>query len=172
MLSIAEFILPGHPDKICDRIADQIVDEACTRDPRSLVGIEVALHRYHILITGCVTTTPPMTTDEITTLVHNVFFDAGYGSEWSPHPNELHLEFDLRLEELDDDLRRLRSLSDDQAICIGFANDDVQNNHLPFAHRICYLAGQRIRDRRKEYGIGPDAKVIVTCRDHKIERLK
>ncbi|MAA80241.1 MAG: methionine adenosyltransferase, partial [Deltaproteobacteria bacterium] len=46
MKTIAEFILPGHPDKICDRIADLIVDAACERAPRSLVGGEVALHRY------------------------------------------------------------------------------------------------------------------------------
>ena len=43
MQTIAEFILPGHPDKLCDRIADLLVDAACARDPRSLVGVEVAL---------------------------------------------------------------------------------------------------------------------------------
>ena len=132
MRTIAEFILPGHPDKICDRIADLIVDAACARDPRSLVGVEVALHRYHILITGCVTTSPPMTKDEITKLVHQVFLDAGYTKEWSPHPDDLTIEFDLRLEEIDDDLRNLRSLSDDQAICIGYANNNTKNNHLLF----------------------------------------
>ena len=171
MKTIAEFILPGHPDKICDRIADLIVDAACTRDPRSLVGVEVALHRYHLLITGCVTTSPPMTTNEITTLVHKAFFDAGYSKEWSPHPEELSIEFDLRLEELDDDLRNLRSLSDDQAICIGYANSDTKNNHLPFAHRVCYLAGQKIKELREEFQLGPDAKVIVTCQDDTVERI-
>ena len=29
---IAEFILPGHPDKLCDRIADRLVDVACARE--------------------------------------------------------------------------------------------------------------------------------------------
>lgn len=171
MYTIAEFILPGHPDKICDRIADLIVDAACARDPRSLVGIEVALHRYHLLITGCITTSPPMTTDDVRALVHKAFLDAGYGKEWSPHPNDINIDYDLRLEELDDDLRHLRSLSDDQAICIGYANDDTKNNHIPFAHRICYLAGQKIRALREEYDLGPDAKVIVTCRNDEVERI-
>ena len=43
--SIAECVLPGHPDRICDRIADLLVDTACARDPLSLVGVEEALHR-------------------------------------------------------------------------------------------------------------------------------
>ena len=171
MFDIAEFILPGHPDKICDRIADLIVDAACARDPRSLVGIEVALHRYHLLITGCVTTSPPMTKDELIALVHKAFFDAGYGELWSPHPSQLTIDFDIRLEELDEDLKMLRSLSDDQAICIGYANNDTLHNHLPFAHRIAYLAGQQIRSLRTQYGLGPDAKVIVTTKEKTIERL-
>ena len=171
MFDIAEFILPGHPDKICDRIADLIVDAACARDPRALVGVEVALHRYHILITGCVTTFPAMTKENIVALVHKAFFDAGYGELWSPHPSQLIIAFDLRLEELDDDLRLLRSLSDDQAICIGFANNDTHHNHLPFAHRIAYLAGQQIRMLRTQYGLGPDAKVIVSTQEKNIERL-
>ena len=53
-----EFILPGHPDKLCDRIADRLVDAACTRDPKSLVGVEVALHQQVVLVTGCITTVP------------------------------------------------------------------------------------------------------------------
>ena len=38
MKEIAEFIIAGHPDKICDRIAMD-----CQRDPLSLVGVEIAL---------------------------------------------------------------------------------------------------------------------------------
>ena len=54
MKEIAEFIIAGHPDKICDRIADKIVDFACQRDPLSLVGVEVSLHRHLVVVTGCV----------------------------------------------------------------------------------------------------------------------
>ena len=36
----AEVVLPGHPDKLADAIADAIVHEASRRDPRALVGIE------------------------------------------------------------------------------------------------------------------------------------
>ncbi|MEC7985358.1 MAG: methionine adenosyltransferase domain-containing protein [Myxococcota bacterium] len=171
MKTIAEFILPGHPDKICDRIADLLVDAACARDPRSLVGVEVALHRYKVLVTGCITTSPPMTHSEVSQLVRHAFRDAGYGKEWSPAPEDIKIEFDLRLEELDDPLRHLRSISDDQAICIGYANGHREDNHLPFAHRKAYQAAQRIRRLRTKYSLGPDAKVILTCRDRQVEKM-
>ena len=32
-LRLAEYVLPGHPDKLCDRIADAIVDAAVGGDP-------------------------------------------------------------------------------------------------------------------------------------------
>ena len=75
---IAEFILPGHPDKLCDRIADRLVDEACARDAKSLVGVEVALHQQVVLVTGCITTVPAMTICEVDDIVRQVFRDAGY----------------------------------------------------------------------------------------------
>ena len=48
----AEFVFPGHPDKLSDAIADALVEEAWRRDPRALVGVEVAVHRDHVYITG------------------------------------------------------------------------------------------------------------------------
>ena len=51
---VAKFVFPGHPDKLCDVIADALVAEAISREPRALVGVEVAVssqsrlcHRAH-----------------------------------------------------------------------------------------------------------------------------
>ena len=167
---IAEFILPGHPDKLCDRIADSLVDEACRRDPRSLVGVEVALHQQVVLVTGCITTTPPMTTQEVDDVVRQVFRDAGYDEQWLS-TDALRIDHDLRLEELDDELRGLRSISDDQAICVGYACGTAEYGYLPKAHRLAYLAGQRMLAIREDYGLGPDGKVIVVCDGDAIESI-
>ena len=171
MKEIAEFILAGHPDKLCDRIADKIVDFACQRDPLSLVGVEVALHRYLLVVTGCVTTFPIATEDDIMALIFEVFEEAGYGDIWEPHPKDLNIVFDLRLEELDDDLRNLRLISDDQAICIGYAINEPQNNYLPLAHHLAYIAGQHMTKLREQYETGPDGKVIVTTENDSIEKI-
>ena len=170
MLSIAEFVLPGHPDKLCDRIADRLVDEACARDPRSLVGVEVALHQEIVLVTGCVTTIPVMTESEIVAIVRSVFREAGYTREWLD-PDSIHVELDMRLEELDDKLRHLRGISDDQAICVGFAGGRAEDRYLPRAHRLAYLAGQHMLALRKERGLGPDGKVIVSCLGDEIAQI-
>ena len=48
----AEFVFPGHPDKLCDAIADALVQAANTLEKRALVGVEVACHRNKVFITG------------------------------------------------------------------------------------------------------------------------
>lgn len=42
-LHCAEFVFPGHPDKLSDAIADALVQEAGQREKRALVGVEVAV---------------------------------------------------------------------------------------------------------------------------------
>ena len=45
-LYAAEFVFPGHPDKLCDAIADALVQAATALEKRALVGVEVACHRH------------------------------------------------------------------------------------------------------------------------------
>ena len=48
----AEFVFPGHPDKLSDAIADALVQAASLREKRALTGVEVAVHRDSVLVTG------------------------------------------------------------------------------------------------------------------------
>lgn len=52
-----EQVSNGHPDKICDQIADAIVTECLKNDPASRVAIEVLIKDYHIVIAGELTST-------------------------------------------------------------------------------------------------------------------
>jgi len=47
-----EQVSNGHPDKICDQIADAIVTECLQHDPKSRVAIEVLIKDNHIIIAG------------------------------------------------------------------------------------------------------------------------
>ena len=51
-LRFAEAVCQGHPDRLADTIADRIVQLALSRDPDSLVGVEVALHRNVVFVDG------------------------------------------------------------------------------------------------------------------------
>lgn len=55
-MKTAEFVTPKHPDKLCDRISDAILDECLKQDPESRVAIETMGGHGIITITGEVTT--------------------------------------------------------------------------------------------------------------------
>src|SRR3990167_7135433 len=54
-IKTAEFVSPGHPDKICDFIADSILDAYLTEDKNSRVAVEVMGGHGLITINGEVT---------------------------------------------------------------------------------------------------------------------
>ncbi len=56
MLKTAESVTPRHPDKLCDRISDAILDECLKQDPLSRVAIETMGGHGIITITGELTT--------------------------------------------------------------------------------------------------------------------
>lgn len=55
-LRTAECVTPMHPDKICDRISDSVLDECLRQDPASRVAVEVMGGHGIITVTGEVTT--------------------------------------------------------------------------------------------------------------------
>ena len=86
----AEFIFPGHPDKLCDAIADALVHEARRRDRRALVGVEVAVHRDHAYLTGRIAC-PNAQDINVTEIVRQIFRSAGYGDGWYPSPDQVQV---------------------------------------------------------------------------------
>ena len=51
----AEAVTEGHPDKLCDLIADSILDECLREDRESKVACEVLATKGHILVAGEIT---------------------------------------------------------------------------------------------------------------------
>ena len=56
MIRTSEFVSPGHPDKICDRISDKILDACLEQDSESRVAIETAGGHGQVHLTGEITT--------------------------------------------------------------------------------------------------------------------
>jgi S-adenosylmethionine synthetase len=167
----AEFVLPGHPDKLCDAIADALVAQARRRHPRALVGAEVAVHRNLVTLTGRIAC-PEAHKIDLTELVQDVYRTAGYGEDqdcpWNPDPKLLRVFSDLCLDDLVEGEDSFRELSDDQAICIGYANNLKATNHLPVEQWLVQRFGQRLhalRTLHPELQLGPDGKVLVVVRE-------
>ncbi len=160
----AEFVFPGHPDKLCDAIADALVAEARRRERRALAGVEVAVHRSRVFVTGRIACKGAEGID-VAAIAREAFRSAGYDGDWQPAPEALRIETDLCLGPLEEGEAEFRELADDQAICIGYANDLPQTGHLPVEHWLAGRLARRLHALRREapaLALGPDGKVLVS----------
>ena len=55
-LFTSESVTEGHPDKICDRISDSILDAMLAQDPMSRVACETCTTTGMVLVMGEITT--------------------------------------------------------------------------------------------------------------------
>lgn len=75
MIRTAECVSPMHPDKMCDRISDTLLDLHLQQDPTSRVAIETCGGMGEVYITGEVTSNAVVTREDIVKVVHNVTTD-------------------------------------------------------------------------------------------------
>ena len=163
ILRPAEYVLPGHPDKLCDAIADALVEEAARRERRALAAIEVAAHRGRVYITGRLACEGAETID-VAGLAQDIYRSAGYDEDWYPAPERLEVVNDLCLEPLLPGEAEARAITDDQGFVHGYANAQAGTNHLPTEHWLAWrLAGRlgALRRERPDLSLGPDGKVLV-----------
>ncbi len=176
---IAEYVSPGHPDRLADAIVESIVDLAVGRDNEALVGVECAVHTDHVFIDGRIAAgrarppdAPPaacaVSNEEIEEIVRSVYREAGYGGIWIHAPEKLKVIQNVCLEPLSDDERAIRSLSDDQNVVTGFACNHPETDYLPPAHFIANYIGRKVDGWRRTVSdkFGPDFKVLVHIDDN------
>ena len=73
----AEYVSPGHPDRLADAIAESIVTAAVRQKPDALVGVEVAVHTDCVFVDGRIAAgAQPI---DIEKIVRDVYRAAGYG---------------------------------------------------------------------------------------------
>ncbi len=74
-LFTSESVTEGHPDKICDRISDSILDELLRQDPMSRVACETCTTTGMVMVMGEITTEGYV---DIPKTVRNAVKDIGY----------------------------------------------------------------------------------------------
>ena len=75
MIRTAECVSPMHPDKMCDRISDTLLDLHLQQDPNSRCAIETCGGMSEVYITGEVTSNAVVTRENIVKVVHDVTTD-------------------------------------------------------------------------------------------------
>ena len=71
----AESVTAGHPDKLCDTIADNVLDACLKEDPNARVACEVLATAGKILVAGELRTTA---SPDVETIVRQTVQRAGY----------------------------------------------------------------------------------------------
>ena len=74
----AESVTAGHPDKLCDTIADSVLDACLKEDPNARVACEVLATAGKILVAGELRTTA---SPDVETIVRQTVRNAGYAKD-------------------------------------------------------------------------------------------
>lgn len=161
----AEYVSPGHPDRLADAIAEGIVTAALQQKRDALVGVEVAVHRGCVFVDGRIAAGPERV--DVGQIVRETYRRAGYGGPWIPDPAELQITTELCEEELPAQESDIRPFSDDQNIVIGYACGDERTNYLPLAHWVAGELGRQLfatlrSDANLAAKFGPDFKVLAS----------
>jgi len=161
----AEYVSPGHPDRLADAIAEAIVTAAVRQKPDALVGVEVAVHIDCVFIDGRIAAGQRRV--GIGEIVRDIYQAAGYGGSWTPEPGKIRVTIDLCEEVLPPEESDIRPFSDDQNIVIGYACGDERTNYLPAAHWVSGELGRRLFARLRgdadlSATFGPDFKILAS----------
>ncbi len=162
-IRVAEFVFPGHPDKLADAVADSIVREAMRRDRRARVSVEVSLYRNTVFITGRVAC-PDAESIDLDTMARSVFRSAGYCELFPPAPADVQVQADVHLVPLTEQEIESRGAACDQAVVTGFACSTPGTDFLPVEHAIAARLSRRLgslHTARPDLDLGPDGKLIV-----------
>ncbi|MGJ0392424.1 MAG: methionine adenosyltransferase [Methylocystis sp.] len=175
-LFTSESVSEGHPDKVCDRISDEIVDEFFREgskagvDPYAIrVAAETLATTNRVVIAGEVRG-PHIPFDRIIEIARNAIRSIGY-EQRGFHWNTANIEVLLHEQSVDiaqgvDASGNKDEGAGDQGIMFGYAvreTPDLMPAPIYYAHKILEKLAHA-RHSGKEKGLGPDAKSQVTVR--------
>lgn len=152
----SESVTEGHPDKICDKVSDKILDTALEYDKNSKMAVECTIKDNTIFIYGEATTKANL---DYETIAKWVLKDIGYEEEFnvivkvSKQSNEINKAVDK--EEIG---------AGDQGIMFGYATNETKE-YMPLPSLLANKLTMQLTKVRKEdpnSPLKPDGKSQVT----------
>lgn len=167
-LFTSESVSEGHPDKVCDRISDAIVDTYLAADPLSRVAVETLTTTNRIVLAGEVRCSQEIGADKLEAVARQAVKEIGYeqeGFHWKHadvscyvHGQSAHIAQGV------DAAGNKDEGAGDQGIMFGYACTETESlmpAPIAYSHEILQnMAAARHDGTRPEFG--PDSKSQVT----------
>ena len=167
MKMITEAVGAGHPDKICDQIADNILDKFMEKDPYAKVACEVFAIHNQIYIAGEVSTTSYV---DVVKAAWEILYKFGYVEEDFTITSSIH-EQSIEINNIVHNTKGEIGAGD-QGIMFGYATNETKS-FMPLSYVIAQEILKNIEDLRinkKIKWVQPDMKsqIVVEYIDNKI----
>ena len=165
----SESVSEGHPDKVCDRISDAVLDAFLTEEPNARVACETFATTNTVVVGGEVGLSTPEKTKamvaRVEAIVRDCVRDIGYEQDkfhWNTLKvhNLLHEQSAHIAQGVD------RDGAGDQGIMFGFAcleTPELMPAPIQYSHAILRRLAE-VRKSGKEPTLGPDAKSQLSLR--------
>ncbi len=164
----SELVAEGHPDKVCDRISDEVVDAFLAADPMSHCGVETLCTTNRVVMAGEVRGPASVTPDKLIELARGAIKKIGYEQDGF-HWNRANIECIIHTQSSDiaqgvDAAGNKDEGAGDQGIMFGYActeTPELMPAPIFYAHEIL-RAIANARHAAKAPLLGPDAKSQVS----------
>ena len=169
-IQTAESVTAGHADKICDLIADKVLDAILGNDQFARVACEVMTTTGMVIVTGQITTKCYV---DITAVVRDTIRDVGYNDPTTGFDyNSCAILVMLEEQSGDVSIGVDRKGAGDQGVCMGYATNEGKSlpldcHFMPVPTFLANLLARRLTEVRttgKLPILYPDGKVQVSVR--------
>ena len=174
-LFTSESVTEGHPDKLCDAVADAILDDVLAHDPNARSAVEVATTTGLVLVLGEVSTTHYVDVQDVVrrTVREIGYNDSRLGFDWETcgtmtaikeQSPDIALGVDRALETRHAGEHEAEPGAGDQGMMFGFATDETAElmpMPIMLAHRVARRLAEVRRDGTLPF-LRPDGKSQVT----------
>jgi S-adenosylmethionine synthetase len=167
-LFTSESVSEGHPDKVCDRISDMVVDTYLSKEPQSRVACETLTTTNKVVLAG-ETRGPEINKDDLISKVRDCIKDIGYDQDGFSWKDTTKIETHLHSQSADiamgvDSSGNKDEGAGDQGIMFGYAcneTDVLMPAPIHYSHRILRLMAEDRKSGNLK-GIEPDSKSQIT----------